>query len=264
MIIEFISTPGAGKTSLRSAVKEFFAERGQHAWGVLEAARPFASRTEAGRLAGSLAPASLRGPLLWQAFYQASRLQRTGFRSEHQALIRSVEDFQRERPIPDADRRHVMGWFTNLTGQYRFLKTHAEKNDVLIFDEGFIHRVVQLFASEAETLDPARIRSYLDLVPVPDLIIQPQASLDTCLERVYRRGIWERFRGRDKVTVRRFMQNAHAAVGIAVEHICARGWPLLQVVNEDRTAAESARQLKTKLSSMYALAPGEINLLVNA
>ena len=127
-----------------------------------------------------------------------------------------------------------------------------------------LHRVVQLFASDAETLDPGRIRSYLDLIPVPDLIIQPQAALETCLERVYRRGIWKRFRERDEMTVRRFMQNAHAAVGIAVEHICARGWPFLQVVNENRPAAEAANQLKTKLSSLYAIARDEINLLVSA
>jgi len=263
-IIEFISTPGAGKTSLCAAVREFFAERGQRALVVMDASRLFASRTRAGGLVASLAPASLQGPLLWQVFYQASRLNRVGFRSEHRALIQAVEDFQRGRPIPEGDRQHVMGWFTNLIGQYRFLKTHAEKGDVLVFDEGFIHRVVQLFASEAEALNPSRIRSYLDLVPLPDLIIQPQASLETCIERVYHRGIWERFRGRDEAAVRRFMQNAHAAVGIAVEHIAARGWPLLQVVNEGHPAAESARQLKMKLASMHLVASDAINLPVNA
>lgn len=264
LIVEFISTPGAGKTSLLPAVKEFFTGHGRRAWGVIEAARPFAQRTTAGRIVPSLAPASLQGPLLWQVFYQASRMERAKFRSANLELIRSVERFQRERPISPADQAHVMRWFTNLTGQYSFLKAHAANGDVLIFDEGFIHRVVQLFASEAETLEPDRIRSYLDLVPPPDLIIQPQASLETCLVRVHQRGIWERFQERDEGTVRRFMQNAHAAVGIAVEHIAARRWPLVQVDNESQTAAESARQLREKLSSMYTTARDHISVPVNA
>lgn len=263
LIVEFISTPGAGKTSLLPAVKGFFSGHDRRAWGVIEAARPFAQRTTVGRIVSSLAPVSLRGPLLWQVFYLASRMERAKFRSANLKLIHSVEHFQRERPISPADQAHVMRWFTNLTGQYSFLKAHAGKEDVLIFDEGFIHRVVQLFASEAEMLEPDRIRSYLDQVPLPDLIIQPQASLETCLTRVYQRGIWERFQARDKGTVRRFMQNAHAAVGIAVEHIAARRWPLVQVDNESQPAAESARQLREKLTSIYTTARDNIPVPMN-
>ncbi len=251
-IVEFISTPGAGKTTLLPVVKNFFAAHGLQAWSVLEASRPFAQRTSLGRLVAVWSPPSLKGPLLWQVFYQASRMRRAAFRRENRELLDSVLRFQRSRPISPTDRQHVLRWFINLTGQYHFLKAHASAGDVLLFDEGFVHRVVQLFASEIEVLDEIHVQSYLGLLPAPDLIVTPQASLETCVERVYRRGIWERFKDHDIGNVYRFMANAHNAVNLAVEYIQMRGWPLIQIDNEHQPPAEAAHQLQQKLTDLYA------------
>jgi hypothetical protein len=264
MIVEFISTPGAGKTTLLPVVKEFFASHGLHAWSVLAAARPFAQRTSLGRLVDAWSPPSLKGPLLWQVFFQASRVRRAAFRRENRELLDSVIRFQRSRPISRADRQHVLRWFINLTGQYHFLKAHAHARDVLLFDEGFVHRVVQLFASEIETLDEIHVQSYLGLLPVPDLIVSPQVSLETCVERVYRRGIWERFKDHDIGNVYRFMANAHNAVNLAVEYIQTRGWPLIQIDNEHQSPAEAAHQLQQKLADLYAPVRDEVFVPVNA
>jgi thymidylate kinase len=264
LVVEFISTPGAGKTTFMPVVKEFFASHKLHAWSVVEASRPFAKRTKIGKLVDSWSPSSLKDPLLWQVFYQTSRLHRTAFRRENQELLYSVLRFQRTRPISRADRQHVLHWFTNLTGQYHFLRQYSRANDVLIFDEGFIHRVVQLFASEDETLDDIYIQSYLNLLPVPDLIIIPQASLETCVERIYRRGIWKRFKDRDMRSVFRFMSNAHDAVSLAMDHIHARGWPVIHIINEHQPVADISRQLRQKLADHYMSTPKNIFMQISA
>ncbi|MGE5073592.1 MAG: hypothetical protein ACM3MF_09200 [Anaerolineae bacterium] len=253
LVVEFIGTPGAGKSTFLPGVKEYFALHGMQPWLVIEAARPFVQRIAAGRLIAACAPRKLRGPLLWQVFSQASRLYQIKFRREHRQLMESVLRFQQQRPISDADREHVLHWFINLTGQYSFLRAHARPGEVLLLDEGFVHRVVQLFASEAEDLDAERIRAYLDQIPLPDLLIRPVASTQTCLERVYLRGVWKRFRDRDKASIARFVANAHEAVNIAVEHVQARGCPVFQVVNEDRPASEAIHRLYQQLSAGYQL-----------
>ena len=264
LIVELIGTPGAGKSTFLPAVKEYFKLQGMQPWLVIEAARPFAERTPAGKLIRSWAPQSWRGPLLWQVFYQSSKACRAAFREDHRTLIDSTLDFQHRRPITPADREHVLHWFINLTGQYTFLKEHWRAGEVLIFDEGFVHRVVQLFASEVETVEPARVHAYLDMVPVPDLIIQPVASTETCLERVYLRGVWERFKNRDKAAVARFVANAHKAVDIAVEHIIAEGWPILRVPNDNRPASESIHELSAQLWSRYGIPANGLPVPANA
>ncbi len=263
MIVEFISTPGAGKTTLLPVVKNFFASHGFHAWTVLEASRPFARRTKIGELVNTLAPASLKKPLLWQVFRQASRIRQATFRSENKELIDLVLRFQNTRPISQADRQHVLRWFINLSGQYHFLKEYTEADDVLIFDEGFIHRVVQLFASEIEPLDEERIRSYLSLIPVPDLIIAPWASLETCIERVHSRGIWDRFKDRDEETVSRFMTNAHAVVDLVLDNAYTKDCPVIQIQNENQSPAETAQQLQQKLTDLYQPAIHNIFTSIN-
>lgn len=264
LIVELIGTPAAGKTTLLPALEAHFKLQRLQAWSVIEAARPFAQRTLPGRIVSALAPRSLQRPLLWQVFYQISRIHRVKFHLEHRALMDATLRFQHERPISEADRRHVLHWFVNLTGQYSLLKERSRAGEVLIFEEGFVHRVVQLFASEVEPVDAARIRDYLCQIPVPDLIIRPVASPETCVERVYLRGVWERFRNRDRAAVTRFIHNAHAAVDIAMEHAAAENWPVVQVLNENRPASESIHDLSRKLSSRYATAFHKAALPINA
>ena len=168
MIIEFIGAPGAGKTTLMPTVMDFFQEQGLKAYTVVDAARPFAQRTLLGK-GIALAPATLRRPLLWQVFYRLSAWRRWHFRREHGRLMDHVLNSQVGRPAEaDVEKRKVLYWFDHLTGYYEFLRAYARPDEVLVLDEGFVHRVVQLFSSSVEAPNQAQIVAYLDLVPRPD------------------------------------------------------------------------------------------------
>src|SRR3712207_9136247 len=69
----------------------------------------------------------------------------TLFRSARRSrLIQQVLTSQKRRPIPLEERRHALHWFVHLVGCYEFLTAHGRADEALIFDEGFIHRVVQM------------------------------------------------------------------------------------------------------------------------
>lgn len=125
--------------------------------------------------------------------------------------------------------------------------------------------MVQLFASEeSESPQAAHISSYLDLIPLPGLIIHPEASLETCIQRVHRRGLWERFRGRGDEVVAQFMGHAHTIVNLAVDHAIAKGWPVIQVNNEDVSPQDAARRLEQDLASLYAPIAEQVSIPINA
>jgi hypothetical protein len=247
MIVEFISTPGAGKTTLLPVVREHFNRLGYSAATVVEAARPFAGRTELGKTVNRLAPPALQRPLLWQVFYYYSRLHRSRFQAAHPDLTQTVLDFQRRRPISRPDRRHVLHWYEHLTGSYAFLKSHFRPEDVLLLDEGFVHRVVQLFASEREQPTLDRVAEYLGLVPPPDLVIYPCAPREVCEKRVVTRGVWERFQSKSPADLSRFIASSHAAVQFAVDCVTKKGWPLIEVDNGGDRPADAMRELELKL-----------------
>ena len=250
MIIEFIGTPGAGKTTLMNPAVACLAAQGYRAWTVVDAARPLAARTLLGRAIIRLAPARWHRPLLWQLFYAATRLERVRFLARHPRLMGRVWNFQRRRPLSAADRRHVRRWFNHQTGVYEFMRRRLEPADAVLFDEGFIHRVVQLFASEKEIPDPVEVRAYVDLLPRPDLLIYPTAPLDICRRRVTARGLWERFAVKPPEETARFLTAAECAVAIAVEAARRRQWTILELDNGGDDPAIAAGRLQRALADL--------------
>lgn len=247
MIVEFLGVPGAGKTTFLPLVREYFRGQRIRAYTTLEAARPFAARTLPGRVVSRLPPGRFRRLLLWWTFYAFSFAYQAGFRREHPELMRSVLNSQARRPITDADRQHVLRWFLHLTGTYGFLKAYARPGDLVIFDEGFVHRVVQLFASENEIPEMARVKRYLDLIPAPDLVIYPRASSQVCEQRVIARGLWERFESKEDGAASRFIRSAEIAVDLAAEYVQTKGWKVIEVENNGGPLPESESMLRRGL-----------------
>ncbi len=250
MIVECIGTPGAGKTTLLPVLADFFQAQGLQAYTVVEAARPFAARTIWGKLICKLIPARWQQPLLWQLYYHLSKLYQVWFFMQHPRLIWMVFRFQRRRPIDRTDRQHVLFWFFRQTGSYAFLKAHARPNEVLLFDEGFIHRVVQNYASEGEEPNLFHMLDYIDLLPQPDLVVHPVADRFICEERVYARGLWQRFQHKSRAEISRYIMHADMVVQEAVEHIKRRGWTIVEVNNDNVETAVVADMLHYELTQL--------------
>ncbi|MCX7102553.1 MAG: hypothetical protein NTX38_13990, partial [Methylobacter sp.] len=60
------------------------------------------------------------------------------------------------------------------------------KDQVILVDEGPI-LALHMFASAKNTYSPEEIARFIDLLPLPDLIIYIRASVDTLIERTVRR-----------------------------------------------------------------------------
>jgi thymidylate kinase len=254
LIVEFFGTPGAGKTTLLKAARTIFQENGFHAYSVVEAARPFARRTLLGKAVHLLSPAPYRRQLLWQVFYYASLLDRLKFRNRHPQLIRYVSKSQKLRPVEAAIReRRVLYWFHHLMGYYEFITRHAQPGEILIWDDGFVHRAVHLHASTVETPDLAHIRTYLDLIPQPDIVIVPCTPLEVCEDRIVNRGIWEHFRNKSRAQLRQYLTSADQVVKGTVDYIKAKGWTVVEVDNSRDDLAVIFEELQNKLMNATPL-----------
>ena len=249
MIIEFIGTPGAGKTSLLPTVSSYLKERGYEAYSVLDAARPFAQRTFPGKAAKTILPGKLLRPIFWQIFYLYSYIHRGNFYRNHETLMNTVRHYQEKRPITPDDLEHVMKWFIHLTGYYHFFGGFMKATDAVIYDEGFVHRVVQLFASEYEEPDYASVANYLDLIPKPDLVIFTNTPVEICEKRVFERGVWERFQRKSPEATSKFLLNASKVVNFSASYLRDRDWNLIEVQNRDGELSAAKETLKIQLTA---------------
>lgn len=242
LIVELAGAPGSGKTSSSDGVVAALAEMGWRAHKPEEAARLVVSRLPLGRLIG-LAPSSGVRRGLWWRLYLVHRLlgaARSVARDPRHlvALLR----FQRARP-PEAlgRRRRVVHWYLRTTGAQEFFRRHGGPEEAVVFDEGQVHRVVQLFSSTVETPLPEAVTSYLDRIPRPDLLILVRCPPEVCEERIRARGIWPRLSDLGDEGLARFVSNAHTAVSHAAAYARAAGWATIEVDNTDDAAEPATR-----------------------
>ncbi|MGE5227579.1 MAG: hypothetical protein ACM3OO_11965 [Planctomycetaceae bacterium] len=252
-VIEFVGTPGSGKTTLATALVELLRAEGRDATTIVEAARPHAATTRTGRVVSALAPGRVRRQLLWRVFYLASTRDAVRFRRAHRDLARMVVAGERTRPVPRKLQRHTIWWFFQLGGRTRFLSRTSHDGEILVVDDGFLHRVVALHAGPGETPDEVLVRALVDLLPRPDLVVHVVADAETCAQRVSERGIWRHRAGLDDEGLRAYVKSAEGAVQAGVSRAIEQGWRLVEVDNggDDLDAARAC--LRAALTTVLGL-----------
>ena len=249
LIVELVGTPGAGKTTLSDELVALLREQGIEAATVLDAARKHAGRTLLGRVAERIAPYSLRRQLLWQVFYLLSTIHAFGFSRDHPSLARQVLRDQMRRPIPFSARHHILFWFFQLAGRHRFLVATSKEGEVLVVDDGFLHRAVHLNASHVHEPDPERVAAYVDLLPEADLAVFTLADREVCERRVRERGVWPHSRHLSAAELSQYLRNAEAVAGLAVRRARERGWRVVEIDNNDRSPDQIRGELKRALEA---------------
>ncbi len=239
LIVEMTGAPGSGKSTMIAGIRDACRDHGLNPYTVVEAGRELASRTVPGRLAARV-PVRWRSGAVWAVFRGLSGWHTVRFALSHLRLTRYVIGSQRARPAEaDVGRRRVLYWYARMMGSYGFLVANAEPHDVVILDEGFAHRAVQLHASSVESPSASQISAYIGLLPRPDLVVHVDASVADCQRRVHERGVWERLADRPEHTVRQLVANAHATATATAQELQSRGWPLLEIDNSSGSEDES-------------------------
>jgi thymidylate kinase len=262
LVVEFVGTPGAGKTTLATGLVALLSEEGLNAVTMLGAARPHTARTLPGRTVRRLAPSQLRRPLLWQLFYWWSVTHAVRFGAAHPTLFTFVLKSQLARPITVKRKSHNLFWFFQLAGRYRFLTAMAQGPVVLVVDDGFLHRSVQLCTSHLEAPDPAKVNAYVALLPKPDLTVHVLAPVNVCERRIRERGVWAHSIGLSTSELARYVEHAEQAVAYAVQDARERGWAIVEIDNNDREREPVLLELREAirrllLSSANSLDCGE-------
>ena len=250
-VIELIGIPGAGKTTVAGILEDVLRDEGLIPYDVVSAARVYAKRTWVGRVLGRLLAGSVLSRALWGVYLAYSWAYVPYFAFRNPRLVRNIVVSQARRPgEADVAERRVLFWYARLIGSHGFLLSRAYPGEVLVLDEGFVHRVVQLHASDVERPSADAIEAYLRLVPVPTAVIHVRAPRDVCLDRIRNRGLWARYQGDDGSKLTGFLESADRAVRMAVEAMDRLGWSVEHVDNSGDMAA-----IRPKLETLTRTGP---------
>ncbi len=249
MLVEFVGAPGTGKTTLASAAIQFLREQGSRVLAVEDLVSVCAARTQWGRIMTAVVPHPWQGSVLWRVYSWTRVYYRTQFAFKNYAFWQYIADLHRNRSIHEQDRRRIRRYLDGMMSLYQFYKVHMQPDEILIFDEGFAHRVTH-FVSDVEEPNPSVVMRYVELMPPSDLVILVRAPVETCVDRVWSRGLRGRLRDKSKREVNLFIANSAQAVDIAAHYIEHMGRNVLQVENNgslDTCVASLTDQLEVFL-----------------
>lgn len=253
VIIEMLGSPGAGKTALLPTIEESCRAAGLVPFTIEAAARPFAARTGLGRLVQRVSPAHFESQALWGVFRFVSGWHTVRMAIRRPDLMRYVLSSQwRRPPAADARGRRVAYWYLRLMGSYGLLQAVMRPGEVVVIDEGFVHRAVQLHSSSVETPTSAQLAAYLARVPSPDLVVHVDSSASVCRRRVQDRGVWSRLSHRSALEVEQFIDNAHQTVTLVRAQLGSRGWSVIDVDNDQPDPEVAASALRHELAALLA------------
>lgn len=251
VIIEMLGAPGAGKTTMIGAVEDGCRDAGRTPFTIERAARRFAARTLPGRLASRVVPDRFDRRAQWAVYRLVSGWHTVRFAVVHRRLALYLLHSQRGRPAAaDARGRRVVYWYLRMMGSYGFLRSNAAPDEVIVIDEGFVHRAVQLHASAVESPTASQIAEYVAVLPRPDLVVHVCASSAACWRRVQARGAWARLSHRSPADIERFVQHAHSTVTLLRAELDRQEWPVLEVDNDSEDPTEAAATLTRALSPL--------------
>ena len=147
----------------------------------------------------------------------------------------------RELPIPGPHRRRILRLILRLGAADRAVRGRFDGTVMVLVDEGWAHRAVNLFAW-CPTVPQARLDAYLAAIPEPDLLVIVDAPASVVRERLAVRGLPRRLRRSSKVEVERFLIRSQAITERAASRLSDRGIPIVRVVNAG-SFEDVARQL---------------------
>jgi Ser/Thr protein kinase RdoA (MazF antagonist) len=226
-ILELVGLPGAGKTTAGPAVIEHLRERGFEPVTVHEAIEAAVGRSTRGRLlrvVGVRPPFRRRARVLLIDAPTALALPFVAPR-----LAAELVAALWRLPVGWGHRAAIAGRTLRVVAAHRFVATRVRAGEVVVVDEGPVHRVVNLYAWR-RTTPTGPIRRYLDAIPLPDAVLEVRVPSAEAARRLTARaaGPPQRLRGADEARVRRFVDGADAALGVARAHLESRiAWTML-------------------------------------
>lgn len=108
------------------------------------------------------------------------------------------------------------------------------KDEVLVADEGFIHRAFTVFGNLRSEVHESDLRTYADIIPAPDFLLHIDALPEICDQRLALRPVYPSLLY-DLAPEGRVMQLRHGGERLrrAVDHVEKRGIPVFRVDNSD-------------------------------
>jgi len=249
LFVEICGAPGSGKTTLLPVLEELLRERG---YAPVRPEKAIDDRIAASRTAQALArmhldPGLARGR--GRRFVVDPPWGLAALVDRPSLYLRAAGAVLRDA-VTWRHRVVLLHRFWLPLARRRFLQGRLGSGEAVIFDEGPVHRAVNLFGWRRHQAPAAEIRGYARGLPVPDLLVVVRAAPETTRTRLLERGLPQYLRDRSDEEVSRFVRHAGEALRLAIGEVGQH--TSVVTVENDGALAEARAGLAAGLDAALA------------
>ncbi len=198
MHIELLGLPGAGKSTLIRIFLKNYRLSGYAAWD--DESALFVSLRNSGFSFLKILPRNL-GVIVVQLIFYHTKLKDScldAFIKKNTHLLKLILNVLHRSACSDKDKELTLNRFYNLFAKNEQIRTYFNKNEIVIYDEGFSQRIVSLFGYGFKNANEKDIIHYISKIPMPDQVFIIDTEIDKCLKRMENRGYPKRLRNKSE------------------------------------------------------------------
>ena len=147
------------------------------------------------------------------------------------SLMRLAWNQLRRADIDRSHRRRIMGLVLRLGARLRFVAARLPDDRVVVAEEGFVQRMVNVFAWLPDGAPAGAMERYLELAPVADTVVLVRVEPSLAAARARERGLPTRVRTKRPMEAEAFMARAGEVVDRAAAILAARGVRVIEIDN---------------------------------
>ena len=246
--IEFSGIPGSGKSTIVPVVARYLKRNGRDVVdrnNLIHRSNYFPFNSRYFQFLMKVFPPKQRERCNWclNNFFHVNYEYQLQFMADHLPLLQYLVGFVNARPIPEDHKRMLVRWFVKMAGCYQMARECLGDDDVFLFDEGYVQKVVSLYISvEEETPAPAEIERYLDQIPGGLTLINVQADQEKCKRRILDRNLPKRLKGREQHEIETYLSRSRVAIDFAASYMARKGGQVVVIDNSKEPFVESRIQ----------------------
>ncbi|MDD3818400.1 MAG: hypothetical protein PHG41_00955 [Actinomycetota bacterium] len=192
--IEFIGVPGSGKTTMYHKLVVLLNKEGIKA-------RTFNKALFLCCIRSILSRKSFKdflkvllyfiGNIFFRSVSKFSNVQIDAYNEfllANSTLIDFIAKVVNNKKIDLKEKLLIMKWFFNEFSGYQLISRYLRKDEILVFDEGFCHRAIAIWGrNESSKIEKDELDIYLNLIPLPDVILIINSEVEECERRLSER-----------------------------------------------------------------------------
>lgn len=258
MRVEFIGLPGVGKSTLRQDLLNNLQRVDKNRYLSTEEAFLQVSRLHLDGI--------YRRPLNYLPHYMALRV-------TNKLMNRSLMQFEAQnRFLADKgkaleayftsnaysnmslkDRTNVISSFLEIGSLWQSINGRLPDEAVVFFEEGFVQKSFMFVdQSNGSLIEKEKLCSYLENIPLPDVVIYITANIETCQRRMMDRpeGLTARLKSADKNKITNFLSTAQNHLKFVAEWLSDNCGEIIIEVNSEKELGEVSPIIINKIQRM--------------